>query len=46
MKGFRYTIVLGALALLALFLLYPLSLVLDASLDPGEQSSKGSGEVE
>ena len=32
MKGFRYTIVFGALALLVLFLLYPLSLVLDASL--------------
>ena len=32
MKGFRYTVVFGALALLALFLLYPLSLVLDASL--------------
>jgi len=32
MKGFRYTVVLGALALLVLFLLYPLSLVLDASL--------------
>ena len=32
MRGFRYTIVFGALALLALFLLYPLSLVLDASL--------------
>jgi iron(III) transport system permease protein len=32
MKGFRYTVVVGALALLALFLLYPLSLVLDASL--------------
>jgi hypothetical protein len=28
MKGFRYTIVFGALALLVLFLLYPLSLVL------------------
>jgi len=32
MKAFRYTIVFGALALLLLFLLYPLSLVLDASL--------------
>ena len=32
MKGFRYSIIFGALALLALFLLYPLSLVLDASL--------------
>jgi len=32
MKGFRTTIVVGALALLVLFLLYPLSLVLDASL--------------
>jgi iron(III) transport system permease protein len=32
MKGFRYIVVLGALALLVLFLLYPLSLVLDASL--------------
>jgi len=32
MKAFRYTIVFGAFALLALFLLYPLSLVLDASL--------------
>src|SRR4029077_20111816 len=32
MKGFRYTVVFGALALLVLFLLYPLSLVLDASL--------------
>ena len=32
MKGFRYTIVFGGLALLVLFLLYPLSLVLDASL--------------
>jgi iron(III) transport system permease protein len=32
MKGFRYTVVAAALALLALFLLYPLSLVLDASL--------------
>ena len=32
MKGFRYTIVFGALALLVVFLLYPLSLVLDASL--------------
>jgi len=32
MKGFRYAVVFGALALLALFLLYPLSLVLDASL--------------
>jgi iron(III) transport system permease protein len=32
MKGFRYTIVFGALALLVLFLLYPLSVVLDASL--------------
>jgi len=32
LKGFRYTIVFGGLALLVLFLLYPLSLVLDASL--------------
>ena len=32
MNAFRYTIVFGALALLVLFLLYPLSLVLDASL--------------
>ena len=32
MKGFRYTVVFGAFALLLLFLLYPLSLVLDASL--------------
>lgn len=32
MTGFRYTITLGALALLALFLLYPLSLVLNTSL--------------
>jgi iron(III) transport system permease protein len=32
MKAFRYTIIFGALALLLLFLLYPLSLVLDASL--------------
>jgi iron(III) transport system permease protein len=32
MKGFRYTVIFGALALLVLFLLYPLSLVLDASL--------------
>ncbi|PWT87384.1 MAG: iron ABC transporter permease [Proteobacteria bacterium] len=32
MRGFRYTVVFGALALLVLFLLYPLSLVLDASL--------------
>jgi iron(III) transport system permease protein len=32
MKGFRYTVIWGALALLVLFLLYPLSLVLDASL--------------
>jgi iron(III) transport system permease protein len=32
MKGFRFTVVFGALALLVLFLLYPLSLVLDASL--------------
>src|SRR5947208_9933656 len=32
MKGFRTTIVVGALALLVLFLLYPLSLDLDASL--------------
>jgi iron(III) transport system permease protein len=32
MNGFRYTIVFGGLALLVLFLLYPLSLVLDASL--------------
>jgi iron(III) transport system permease protein len=32
MKGFRYTVTFGALALLALFLLYPLALVLNASL--------------
>lgn len=32
MKGFRRTIIYGALAFLALFLLYPLALVLDASL--------------
>ena len=32
MKGFRYAVVFGALAVLVLFLLYPLSLVLDASL--------------
>jgi iron(III) transport system permease protein len=32
MKAFHYTIVFGALGLLLLFLLYPLSLVLDASL--------------
>ena len=32
MKAFRYTIVFVAFALLLLFLLYPLSLVLDASL--------------
>jgi iron(III) transport system permease protein len=32
MKAFRHTIVFGALGLLLLFLLYPLSLVLDASL--------------
>jgi iron(III) transport system permease protein len=32
MKGFRFTVTFGALALLALFLLYPLSLVLNASL--------------
>jgi iron(III) transport system permease protein len=32
MKGFRNTIVFGALAFLVLFLLYPLGLVLDASL--------------
>jgi iron(III) transport system permease protein len=32
MNAFRYTIVLCALALLAVFLLYPLGLVLDASL--------------
>jgi iron(III) transport system permease protein len=36
MKGFGYTIVIGALALLVLFLLYPLSLVLDASLRVNE----------
>jgi iron(III) transport system permease protein len=35
MKGFRYTVTFGALALLALFLLYPLSLVLNASLRVG-----------
>ena len=40
MKGFRYTIVFGALGLLVLFLLYPLSLVLDASL-----RVKGTGAV-
>jgi iron(III) transport system permease protein len=32
MKGFRLTVTIGALALLALFLLYPLALVLNASL--------------
>ena len=32
MKGFRFTVTFGALALLALFLLYPLGLVLNASL--------------
>jgi iron(III) transport system permease protein len=32
MKGFRYTVTFGALIVLALFLLYPLSLVLNASL--------------
>ncbi|AOB30754.1 hypothetical protein AKI39_08700 [Bordetella sp. H567] len=32
MKGFRYVVSIGALALLALFLLYPLALVLNASL--------------
>jgi iron(III) transport system permease protein len=32
MKGFRLSVTFGALALLALFLLYPLSLVLNASL--------------
>jgi iron(III) transport system permease protein len=32
MKGFRYAVTIGALALLALFLLYPLALVLNASL--------------
>lgn len=32
MKGFRTTVILGALAFLALFLLYPLALVLNASL--------------
>jgi iron(III) transport system permease protein len=32
MKAFRYTIVFGAFGLLLLFLLYPLGLVLDASL--------------
>ena len=35
MKAFRYTVVFGALGLLLLFLLYPLSLVLDASLRVG-----------
>jgi iron(III) transport system permease protein len=35
MKAFRYTIVFSALVLLLLFLLYPLSLVLDASLRVG-----------
>ena len=35
MKAFRYTIVFGALGLLLLFLLYPLSLVLDASFRVG-----------
>ncbi len=32
MKGFRFTVTFGALILLALFLLYPLGLVLNASL--------------
>jgi iron(III) transport system permease protein len=32
MKGFRYTVTFGALAFLALFLLYPLGLVLNTSL--------------
>ncbi|ANN71470.1 ABC transporter permease [Bordetella bronchialis] len=32
MKGFRYAVSIGALVLLALFLLYPLALVLNASL--------------
>jgi iron(III) transport system permease protein len=32
MKGFRYVVTFGALAFLALFLLYPLTLVLNASL--------------
>ena len=40
MKAFRYTVVFGALGLLLLFLLYPLSLVLDASL-----RMKGTGAV-
>jgi iron(III) transport system permease protein len=35
MKGFRFTVTFGALALLALFLLYPLGLVLNASLRVG-----------
>lgn len=35
MKAFRYTVVFGALGLLLLFLLYPLSLVLDASVRVG-----------
>jgi iron(III) transport system permease protein len=38
-SAFRYTIVVGALALLALFLLYPLWLVLDASLRVGGSGS-------
>ena len=40
MKAFRYAIVFGALGLLLLFLLYPLSLVLEASL-----RVKGTGSV-
>jgi len=40
MKAFHYTIVFGALGLLLLFLLYPLSLVLDASF-----RAKGTGTV-
>jgi iron(III) transport system permease protein len=32
MKAFRYTVSIGALVLLALFLLYPLALVLDSSV--------------
>jgi iron(III) transport system permease protein len=40
MKAFRYAIVFGALGLLLLFLLYPLSLVLDASF-----RAKGTGTV-
>ena len=39
MKAFRYTIVFGGLGLLLLFLLYPLSLVLDASLRAKESGA-------